>query len=137
MGEGWDGGVIPRINTLQVPKNAREVVDELGQNSATGGRSDHGLRRGRRVLVAGDRRTYRLITPDWHPIRDKGPGIDGLFCAVGFSGHGFKLSPAISQAMAELILQGQATSVDLVPLRYSRFAEGDLLKSSYRYHVLA
>src|SRR5207249_12062103 len=31
------------------------------------------------------------ITPDWHPIVDRCPGIDGLFCAVGFSGHGFKM----------------------------------------------
>lgn len=77
------------------------------------------------------------VTPDWHPILDRVPGIDGLFCAVGFSGHGFKLAPAIGQAMAELALEGQATSADLTPLRFSRFAEGDLLNSRYRYRVLA
>lgn len=69
--------------------------------------------------------------------RDQVPGIDGLFCAVGFSGHGFKLAPAIGQAMAELALDGQATSADLTPLRFSRFAEGDLLNSRYRCRVLA
>lgn len=77
------------------------------------------------------------VTPDWHPILDRAPGIDGLFCAVGFSGHGFKLAPAIGQAMAELALDGQASSADLTPLRFSRFAEGDLLQSRYRYRVLA
>ena len=77
------------------------------------------------------------VTPDWHPILDQVPGIDGLFCAVGFSGHGFKLAPAIGQAMAELALEGQATSADLTPLRFSRFAEGDLINSRYRYRVLA
>ena len=56
---------------------------------------------------------------------------------VGFSGHGFKLAPAIGQAMSELILDGQASSVDLNPLRFSRFEEGDLLNSRYRYRVLA
>ena len=76
-------------------------------------------------------------TPDWHPILDRVPGVEGLFCAVGFSGHGFKLAPAIGQAMAELILEGRASSVDLTPLRFSRFAEGDLLSSRYRYRVLA
>ena len=76
-------------------------------------------------------------TPDWHPILDRVPGVEGLFCAVGFSGHGFKLAPAIGQAMAELILEGRASSVDLTPLRFSRFAEGDLLTSRYRYRVLA
>jgi len=77
------------------------------------------------------------ITPDWHPILDQVPGVEGLYCAVGFSGHGFKLAPAIGQGMAELIVEGQASVVDLAPLRYSRFAEGDLLSSSYRYKVLA
>ena len=76
-------------------------------------------------------------TPDWHPILDAVPGIDGLFCAVGFSGHGFKLSPAIGKAVAELVADGAARDVDLSPLRFSRFAEGDLLGSSYRYRVLA
>lgn len=77
------------------------------------------------------------VTPDWHPILDQVPGIDGLFCAVGFSGHGFKLAPAIGRAMAELALEGRAASADLTPLRFGRFAEGDLLNSRYRYRVLA
>lgn len=77
------------------------------------------------------------VTPDWHPILDQVPGIAGLFCAVGFSGHGFKLAPAIGRAMAELALEGRATSADLTPLRFGRFAEGDLLQSRYRYRVLA
>ena len=77
------------------------------------------------------------ITPDWHPILDRVPDIEGLYCTVGFSGHGFKLAPAIGQGIAELVVDGRASIVDLTPLRYSRFAEGDLLTSSYRYKVLA
>ncbi len=77
------------------------------------------------------------ITPDWHPILGRVPGVEGLYCVVGFSGHGFKLSPAIGQGMAELIVEGEARVVDLAPLRYSRFAEGDLLSSQDRYKVLA
>ena len=77
------------------------------------------------------------VTPDWHPILDRVPGVEGLYCAVGFSGHGFKLSPSIGQAMAELIARGRSTSVDIAPLRFTRFAEGDLLSSRYRYRVLA
>ncbi len=76
-------------------------------------------------------------TPDWHPILDAVPNKDGLFCAVGFSGHGFKLSPAIGKAVAELVVEGRARDVDLSPLRFTRFAENDLLESSYRYRVLA
>jgi sarcosine oxidase subunit beta len=76
-------------------------------------------------------------TPDWHPILDAVPGIEGLYCAVGFSGHGFKLAPMIGVTMAELIVEGAAKSVDISPLRFSRFEEGDLMESSYRYRVLA
>ena len=76
-------------------------------------------------------------TPDWHPVLDAAPGVDGLYCAVGFSGHGFKLSPMIGLTMAEMIAQGEASSIDISPLRFSRFEEGDLLESSYGYRVLA
>ena len=77
------------------------------------------------------------VTPDWHPILDAVEGVEGLYCALGFSGHGFKLSPMVGVVMAELIAQGRATSVDITPLRWSRFREGDLLSSRYRYKVLA
>ena len=76
-------------------------------------------------------------TPDWHPVLDQVPDIEGLYCAIGFSGHGFKLSPMIGVTMAELIVEGAATAIDISPLRYSRFEENDLLESSYRYRVLA
>ena len=77
------------------------------------------------------------ITPDWHPIMDRVPGIEGLYCAIGFSGHGFKLAPAIGQVVSELVVHGEGRSFDLTPLRFTRFDEGDLLTSSYRYNVLA
>ncbi|MEE2881809.1 MAG: FAD-dependent oxidoreductase, partial [Chloroflexota bacterium] len=77
------------------------------------------------------------VTPDWHPILDKIPGLPGIYCAVGFSGHGFKLAPAVGQAMSELIVDGQSSQVDLSILRFNRFVEKDLLTSSYQYNVLA
>ena len=77
------------------------------------------------------------VTPDWHPILDRVEDIKGLYCAVGFSGHGFKLAPMVGITMAELILEGRASTVDITPLRMSRFKEGDTLRSRYRYNVLA
>ena len=47
------------------------------------------------------------ITPDWHPVLDRVPGYDNVYVAAGFSGHGFKLSPAIGRALAELIANGE------------------------------
>jgi sarcosine oxidase subunit beta len=76
------------------------------------------------------------ITPDWHPILDRLPGLQGAYCAVGFSGHGFKMSPVVGQLMAELIVDGQATTLDIAPLRLARFDENDLVKTPYGYGVM-
>ena len=76
-------------------------------------------------------------TPDLHPIVDRVDGIDGLYVCTGFSGHGFKLSPTVGICMAELILDGAARTVDITPLRISRFAEGDLNILSYEFKVIA
>ena len=76
-------------------------------------------------------------TPDWHPILDKVEDVEGLYCAVGFSGHGFKLSPMVGVVMAELITQGKATTVDISMLGIDRFASGNLLESQYSMSVLA
>jgi sarcosine oxidase subunit beta len=61
------------------------------------------------------------MTPDHHPIL--GEAAPGLFAACGFSGHGVMHAPATGQLMAELLLDGRA-SLDLSPLRLSRFREG-------------
>jgi len=76
------------------------------------------------------------ITPDWHPILDALPGVEGAYCAVGFSGHGFKLSPLVGQLMAERIIDGQSRTLDIAPLRASRFADQDLIKTQYSYGVI-
>jgi sarcosine oxidase, subunit beta len=64
------------------------------------------------------------VTPDDNPLLGFVPGIDGLAVAAGFSGHGFMQGPAIGRCMAELILDGAATTVDIDAFRPSRFKEG-------------
>ena len=76
-------------------------------------------------------------TPDWHPVLDRVEGMEGLYLAVGFSGHGFKLAPMVGVVMAELVTEGQATSVDISELDLKRFGEGRLMKSRYSMQVLA
>ena len=76
-------------------------------------------------------------TPDSHPVIDRVEGIDGLYVCTGFSGHGFKLSPVVGVIMAELVLDGRATTIDISPLRMSRFREGRLNQARYAYKVLA
>lgn len=64
-------------------------------------------------------------TPDHHPLLGELPGIEGFVLAVGFGGHGVMHSPATGKVISELILDGRASTVDIGPLRPSRFAEGD------------
>ena len=76
-------------------------------------------------------------TPDSHPVIDRVEGIEGLYVCTGFSGHGFKLSPVVGVVMTELVLDGRATTIDISPLRMSRFREGRLNQARYTYKVLA
>jgi sarcosine oxidase subunit beta len=70
------------------------------------------------------------ITPDWNPIMGPCPGIEGLYLAVGWSGHGFKLSPAVGEVVAAEV-SGRAPPIDVGELRPERFAEGRLLRLAY------
>ena len=70
------------------------------------------------------------VTPDWNPIIGPCPGIDGLYLAVGWSGHGFKLSPAVGEVVAAEVT-GRTPPIDVGELRPERFAEGRLLQLSY------
>ena len=70
-------------------------------------------------------------------IIDNVDGISGLYLCTGFSGHGFKLSPAVGEVMSELIMDGTSKSVDILPLRMSRFSEGELNQTKYTFKVIA
>jgi sarcosine oxidase subunit beta len=74
-------------------------------------------------FVRGHRGIYDT-SPDSRAVLDRAPGVEGLYLAGGFSGTGFKKSPAVGACMAELISQGRASTVDIAPFRLSRFAEG-------------
>jgi len=67
------------------------------------------------------------ISPDHHAILGPFPEVEGFICANGFSGHGFQHSPAAGILVAELIVDGEARSLDTKPLRPERFREGDLI----------
>ena len=73
------------------------------------------------------------VSPDTRAILDRAPGVDGLYIAAGFSGTGFKISPAVGACMAELITQGRATFVDLTPFRFSRFEENRPIRGPHEY----
>jgi sarcosine oxidase subunit beta len=64
------------------------------------------------------------VTPDDQPILGKLPQVEGLFSCAGFSGHGLMHGPAAGLLLAEEIHEGRAHTVNIDPLRYSRFATG-------------
>ncbi len=70
------------------------------------------------------------ITPDWNPVLGPAPGLDGLTLAFGFSGHGFKLAPAVGLVLAQQVL-GQEPDVDIAAYGLGRFAEGRPLVGAY------
>ena len=64
------------------------------------------------------------VTPDDQPILGRIPHVNGLLACAGFSGHGLMHGPAAGMLMAEEILDGRAHTIDIDPLRWSRFELG-------------
>jgi len=64
------------------------------------------------------------VTPDDQPVLGRIPQIEGLLSCAGFSGHGLMHGPAAGLVMAEEILDGRARTIDIDPLRWSRFELG-------------
>lgn len=65
------------------------------------------------------------MSPDGHALLGRAPGVENLILVNGSSGHGVMHSPALGQLAAEIIVDGEARSLDVRALRPERFAEGD------------
>lgn len=72
------------------------------------------------------------LTPDQRAILGQA-GPQGYYLATGFSGTGFKLSPAIGMCMSELILDGKSKRVDISGFDPLRFERGEHLKGENDY----
>lgn len=76
------------------------------------------------------------ITPDWHPIIDEVPTGSGFYVCSGFSGHGFKLAPAISLMVSDLVTGKSDPQFDPSLFSYSRFEEDKLVRGRYEYSIV-
>lgn len=74
------------------------------------------------------------VTPDFNPVIARA-GVPGLVIAAGFSGHGFKISPAVGELVADLVLEGDSLDprVPAADFRLERFTEGRPLTSLNPY----
>lgn len=76
-----------------------------------------------RARISGGWAGLRPLTPDDHAIIGWAPGLEGLFLAAGFGGHGFQHSPATGLHVAEWLVDGRP-SLDLSLFDPARFAAG-------------
>jgi sarcosine oxidase len=67
-------------------------------------------------------RCLYTVTPDANFVIDEHPECDGVLLVSPCSGHGFKHSAGVGEAIAQRLTTG-ASDVDLSPFRLDRFAE--------------
>ena len=65
---------------------------------------------------------YYEVTPDHNPILGRLPGVENWINVAGFSGHGVQQAPAVGRLIAEEIVLGKAQSINIDPLRITRFS---------------
>jgi sarcosine oxidase len=58
-------------------------------------------------------------TPDFHFVVDRHPRMPNVIVASPCSGHGFKHSAAVGEALAELVVDGKS-AIDLAPFSFAR-----------------
>ncbi|WP_164553282.1 NAD(P)/FAD-dependent oxidoreductase [Brevibacillus marinus] len=64
------------------------------------------------------------ITPDTRPIVGELEEVKGFYNCVGFGGNGVQLSPVFGQAMADLLVDGSTTAIDVALYDIKRFKTG-------------
>ena len=78
---------------------------------------------------------------DGVPFIGRVPGIESLTIAVGFSGHGFAISPAVGRAVADLVAGQRVPELDgLSPARISQWSAAEIehyVTTPTREHALA
>jgi glycine/D-amino acid oxidase-like deaminating enzyme len=93
-----DNGALERLETM-----CRDLSPVLG-----------------RARILARQACYRPVTSDGLPLIGRVPGMAGVYVATGHSVWGILNAPATGEAMAELITDGAARSVDLSPFDPAR-----------------
>lgn len=75
-------------------------------------------------LIRGWAGLYEVCRWDQNALLGAYPGVEGLYVAAGFSGHGLQQAPAVGKGLSELIRLGRYEGIDLSPLAVDRLFEG-------------
>ncbi len=126
------------------PSEADNVVDPDGYNERMD--SDFPITAGEALSarfpamehssVTGGYAALYAISPDWHPVIDELIPGSGLFVCAGFSGHGFKLGPAVGLMVADMLGGQETPGMDRSLFRLSRFAENEPVRGKYEYSIV-
>jgi glycine/D-amino acid oxidase-like deaminating enzyme len=73
------------------------------------------------------------VTPDYLPYLGRVEAVDGLLLAYGMSSHFFKHAPAVGRSIAELVVDGASSLVDLEFFRPERFRDDEPRRSPHPY----
>ena len=71
---------------------------------------------------------YEYNTLDQNGIIGPHPTISNFLFANGFSGHGLQQSPAVGHCVAELVLRGCSSLIDIAAFGFERIMRGEPLR---------
>jgi sarcosine oxidase subunit beta len=73
----------------------------------------------------------RALTPDDYPILGRAPGIEGFVNCCGWGGHGVMHAPIAGKLIAELIADGETTTLDIQPFALERFSASHRISEKF------
>ncbi len=128
-GSGWyikaEPGGIALIGGTD--RDGTITTDALMEENTVDRILEAGIQRSPELGGAGLIRTIvgsRCMSPDDNALIGAYPGLEGFYCAAGFSGHGFMHAPAAGVALAEVITRGQSDFLDSASFDPGRFGDG-------------
>ena len=132
-----------RVGLVSYDNDARVDPDDYDEGIASAFLRDARERVQRRlpayaraVLWGGGAALY-TITPDGQAAIGPLPGLEGFVLVTGFSGHGFKLSPAVGRGVAEFVAHGTTRLIDFDFFDPQRFRRAQPSRAGgYRYKIL-
>ena len=117
--DGKDRTTVPQgFNPSSRPRDRRRQLEALGRLVP----AVRGARIQRAFAGVMD------LLPDLQPVIGRIWGLDNAYVSTGFSGHGYMYGPGACEALARLIVDGDA-GIDLGPYRPERLGEALLMRS--------